>query len=139
MSDSDVELLRRYANTRAEDAFAELVRRRLSLVYSVALRQCGGDVDLASEVTQRVFVDLARKAASLSERSVLVGWLHRSTRFAASDAVRAQRRRRAHEQEAIMINQVPEESARDAEWRELQPVLDEVMSELPERDRDAVM
>lgn len=139
MSDSDVELLRCYAHTRAEDAFAELVRRRLKLVYSVALRQCAGDADLAAEVTQRVFADLARKAASLSDRAVLLGWLHRSTRFAASDAVRAQRRRHAREKKAIMLNPIPEDSARDAEWRELQPVLDDVMSELPDRDRDAVM
>lgn len=34
----DAELLRRYASDRAEDAFAELVRRYLDLVHSAALR-----------------------------------------------------------------------------------------------------
>ena len=39
----DAELLRRYAGERSEAAFAELVRRRVDLVYSVARRQCGGE------------------------------------------------------------------------------------------------
>ena len=91
----DAELLRRYAADRSEAAFAELVQRRLDLVYSVALRQVGGDAHLAQDVTQRVFADLARKAAKLSDRTVLSGWLYRSAQFAASDVVRSERRRRA--------------------------------------------
>ena len=43
----DAELLRRYAADRSEAAFAELVRRHLDLVYSVALRQVAGDAHLA--------------------------------------------------------------------------------------------
>ena len=64
MSD-DSELLRRYAEARSQDAFAELVQRHLTLVYSTALRQAGGDAHLAQDVTQMVFTDLARKAAAL--------------------------------------------------------------------------
>src|ERR1051325_7277046 len=94
---SDHELLRRYVGEKSEVDFAELVRRRIGLVYGVALRQCGGDASLAQDVTQRVFVDLARKAAALAGHTVLSGWLHRSARFAASDVVRAERRRRVRE------------------------------------------
>lgn len=101
----DAELLRRYAATRADEAFAELVRRRIGLVYSVALRHTG-DAQRAEDVTQRVFVDLARKAAALGERPVLVGWLHRSARFAATDVVRSERRRQAREQEAHTMQQI---------------------------------
>ena len=90
----DSELLRRYAEDRSEAAFAELVKRRVGLVYSVAVRQCGGDAHLAEDVTQRVFSDLARKAAELAARPVLSGWLYRSAQFAASDVVRSERRRR---------------------------------------------
>jgi len=61
----DAELLGRYAGEKSEEAFAELVRRRVDLVYSVARRQCGGDAHLAEDVTQKVFADLARKAAAL--------------------------------------------------------------------------
>jgi len=35
----DCDLLRRYAETQSEDAFAELVRRHVNLVYSAAMRQ----------------------------------------------------------------------------------------------------
>src|SRR6185295_2966833 len=96
----DAELLRRYAAEKLEAAFAELVRRHLTPVYAYALRQVGGDAHLAEDVTQVVFATLARKAGTLAERHVLGGWLCRTTHFAARDVVRAERRRRAREQEA---------------------------------------
>jgi hypothetical protein len=42
----DCDLLRRYAETQSEDAFAELVRRHVNLVYSAAIRQVNGDSHL---------------------------------------------------------------------------------------------
>src|SRR5262245_48204416 len=96
---ADLELIRSYATTGSEEAFAEVTRRHLGLVYSAALRQVG-DVHLAQEVTQAVFVILARKAGSLRDGTVLAGWLFRTTRFAAARAVRAERRRQRREQEA---------------------------------------
>ena len=97
---NDSELLRRYAENGCETAFTELVKRHLDLVYSAAMRQVGGDTHLAQDVAQTVFVDLARKAASISARSVLTGWLYTSTRYAAAKIVRAEQRRHAREQEA---------------------------------------
>jgi hypothetical protein len=35
----DLELLGQYARNRAQDAFTEIVRRHVDLVYSAALRQ----------------------------------------------------------------------------------------------------
>src|SRR5262249_23923038 len=64
MSDTDLELLRRYSRGHAEDAFSEIVRRHLGLVYSAALRQVRS-TQLAEEVTQSVFLKLARKAHEL--------------------------------------------------------------------------
>jgi len=75
MSDC-AELLRRYVEDNAQDAFTELVRQRGDFVYAVALRQLGGDGHLAADVTQRVFTDLARKARELSVRSTVSGWLY---------------------------------------------------------------
>src|ERR1035437_5562021 len=77
---SDSELLARFARSRSEDAFAELVRRHVNLVYSAALRQVGGDGHLAQDVAQTVFSDLARKAPALARRATLTGWLYTSAR-----------------------------------------------------------
>src|SRR3954464_14920506 len=67
----DRDLLKAYAETKSEAAFAELVRKYIDLVFSAALRQVGGDVHLAQDVAQSVFNDLARKAQSLSAHAVL--------------------------------------------------------------------
>jgi RNA polymerase sigma factor (sigma-70 family) len=134
----DNELLRQYAEAGYEGAFAQLVSRHLPLVYSAALRQVGGDEQLAKDVAQTVFTDLARKAASLSRREVLTGWLYTSTRFAAGKAVRAERRRRQRERAAVAMQ--PETiSTNDAQWNEVSPVLDEAMAQLAATDRNAVL
>jgi DNA-directed RNA polymerase specialized sigma24 family protein len=135
----DSELLRRYAETRSEAAFAELVNRRIALVYSVAIRQVGGDAHLAQDVTQRVFADLARKASALARRPVLTGWLYRSTHFAASDIVRSERRRRAREEEHFHMNQMlAGAEGGPADFSRLRPLIDHAMAELDDEDRDAV-
>ena len=90
----DPELLRQFARTNSQDAFAELVKRHVNLVYSAALRQVNGDGHLAKDVAQTVFTDLARKAASLSRRETLTGWLYTSAHFAAAKIVRGENRRR---------------------------------------------
>ena len=136
---SDCELLRRYAETNSEEAFAELVRRHLDLVYSAALRQVNGDAHLAQEVTQTVFADLARKAESLSRRPLLTGWLYTSAHFAAAKVVRAERRRRAREQEAQTMRELLQDPAAELDWDKLRPVLDEAMHKLKETDREAIL
>ncbi|HYG36142.1 MAG TPA: sigma factor, partial [Clostridia bacterium] len=70
MTDHDMELVRRYARDKSEEAFATLVSRYVDLVYSVAMRQVR-DSHLAEEVTQSVFVILAQKAGSLGPQTIL--------------------------------------------------------------------
>ncbi len=137
----DTELLRRYAANRAEDDFAELVRRHVNLVYTAALRQVNGDAHLAQDVTQLVFTDLARKAAALAGHRVLAGWLFTSTRFAAAKAVRGEQRRHAREKEAQLMQELflPDDPAAQLDWARVRPVLDEVLGELPEPDREAIL
>ena len=136
----DITLLRRYAHERAEDAFAELVRRHVNLVYFAALRQCAGNAAQAEEVAQSVFTDLARNAARLADRPVLTGWLYTSTRFAAAKARRTEARRRVREQEAYAMQEIERsETSKAAEWERLRPVVDDALHALDETDREAVL
>ncbi len=138
MTDND-ELLRQYAETGSEQAFTELVMRNLPLVYSAALRQVGGDEQLAKEVAQTVFTDLARKAASVCRREVLTGWLYTSTRFAAAKAVRADRRRQTRERTAVAMQESGFNPTAESTWEEINPVLDEAMAELNPAEKTAVL
>ena len=133
----DMALLREYATSRSEDAFAELVSRRIHFVHSAALRQVR-DPHLAEEVTQAVFVILAQKARKISDKTVLAGWLFRTTRFAALAQTRAEAKRRQREAEAQMQTEF-ESSAPDEFWSQISPQLDEALAALGEKDRQAVL
>ncbi len=133
----DMELVREYAARQTESAFATLVSRHVNLVYSTALRQTR-DNHLAEEITQAVFIVLARKAGSLGPKTILPSWLYRTARFATADALKSQRRRQHREQEAFMQS-LTESAAPDAAWQELSPLIDEAMDRLGETDRAAIV
>jgi RNA polymerase sigma factor (sigma-70 family) len=130
-------LLRDYADHGNEVAFRELVERYVDLVYSAALRRVGGDADLARDVTQMVFTDLARKARSLRRVEFLGGWLHRHTGFVAAGMVRRERRRQIREQEAVHMNALNDSP--ETLWQQLAPMLDETIDSLDPADRQAVL
>src|SRR5580700_7102066 len=101
MMTDDMALVREYARNSTEEAFATLVLRHINLVYSVAMRQVR-DAQLAEEVTQVVFIILARKAASLGPKTILTGWLCRTARYTSANVLTLQRRRQHREQETHM-------------------------------------
>ncbi len=133
----DRELLQHYAATNSEDAFAELVSRHVSLVYSAALRQVNGDAHLAHDVAQTVFTDLARKASSLTRHESLTGWLYTSAHFAAAKIVRSEMRRRDREEK--FMRETISENAPENDWQKIRPALDAAMHDLKESDRDAIL
>src|ERR1035437_1528451 len=136
MNSDDMALVREYAQSNSEQAFATLVSRHVNLVYSVALRQ-DRDPHLAEEITQSVFIILAGKAKSLSPKTILSGWFCRTARYVSANTLSIQRRRQFREQEAHMesILNEPEPDV----WNQIAPLLDEALNYLGEKEHDAVV
>ena len=133
----DCQLLDDYVKRNSQAAFQTLVSRHLDLVRACAMRQVR-DVPLAEEVTQAVFILLARKAGKLrrSKKLPLAAWLHRTTCFVAATASRGELRRRQREQEAFQMQQL---SSGEDTWRHIAPLLDEGIERLDATSRDAVI
>jgi len=136
MMTDDMDLVREYARNNSEEAFAALVSRHINLVYSVALRHVR-DVHLAEEVTQAVFIILARKVDSLNPKTILPGWLCRTARHVSARTLAMQRRRQIREQEAYMQSVLNEPEG--AVWAQIAPLLDTALAQLGEKDHDAIV
>ena len=145
MTLADHALLQQYAADQSEAAFAALVDRHLPLVHSAALRRAHGDAHLAAEIAQGVFLILARKAGDIRPKTVLTGWLYRTTQYVAADAMRQQLRRQHREHQAYLESKltgadiVPAPDETEAVWHQLVPVLDTALQALRPADRDAVL
>jgi RNA polymerase sigma factor (sigma-70 family) len=137
---ADAQLLRDFAEHRSEAAFTELVQRHTNLVYSAALRQVDSP-DAAAEITQNVFVSLARDASTLAPRfaaeASLAGWLCRSARNLSLNHRRDEFRRHTRERQAM--EQLLSISNDAPDWEKLRSVLDDAMSELSETDYEAIV
>src|SRR6266850_2156675 len=128
MTKSDQGLLGEFASDQSQDAFTALVQRHLGLVYCAALRQVRSP-QLAEEVAQSVFIDLARNAARLKPDTILTAWLYQVTRRTAIDVVRREASRQLREQIATEMNAM---NATAADWTHIEAPLDDT-------DRTAVL
>jgi RNA polymerase sigma factor (sigma-70 family) len=132
----DMQLLRQYATSRSEAAFATLVSRNINLVYSAALRQVRNPHQ-AEEIAQAVFVILAKKSRALRPAVVLSGWLYNTARLVSANFLRGEFRRQRREQQAYMQSSLND--PQPPSWQRIAPLLDEAMARLNEKDRNAVV
>ena len=129
------DLLAEFRQKRSEDAFRQLVRQYTNLVYSIAKRRVA-NAALAEEITQLVFIRLARACPKFHADAALIGWLHRTTVHASIDLWRSETRRRTREEHAVAMQPDPNETPA---WNDLAPVLDEALNELNDTDRQALL
>jgi RNA polymerase sigma factor (sigma-70 family) len=132
---SERELLEQFALEGSGEVFEKLVRRNVDMVYSAARRQVG-DAELAEDVTQAVFVLLARKAGKI--RGPLAGWLILTTHYCAANAKKLAARREFHERRAGEMKLAESGAREQADWDSYAPMLDGAMARLGEKDRNAV-
>ncbi|HWA28860.1 MAG TPA: sigma-70 family RNA polymerase sigma factor [Lacunisphaera sp.] len=134
----DAELLHAFATGRDEASFRELVDRRIGFVYAVNLRRLR-DPHLAQDATQAVFIALARKAAKVAHGPSVIGWLHRSCCYESLNLMRAQTNRLARETEAERLGTTTGAARPPEAAGALEAVLDEILNELPEKDREIIL
>jgi len=141
--ETDHQLLRRYAQGADQQAFATLVTRYLRIVHAAAVRR-SGDRHLADDVTQAVFLILAKKAASLAGEQILSRWLLATVGYVSANALKVERRRLRRETGVAVGADVENDccSADPAQvliWREIRANVDDAVLSLPAPDRQAVL
>ena len=134
----DYGLLRQYVQDRSQEAFASLVQRYVGLVYSSALRQTR-DPHQAEDVTQAVFISLARKAHQINANVVLSSWLLTAVRYQTLRDRRSRFRRRYHEHRAGQMVKAMDEQMTQQEWEQIAPQLDAAIADLGQKSRDALL
>src|SRR5438874_9856713 len=134
----DMQLLEQYAHSGCQDGFQQLVNRHIDWVFSICFRGVR-DRHLAEDVTQAVFIILARKAKTLAPNIVLRGWLFKAARFAVSDALKKQNRHKRHVQRAAEMGMNDPSPQQAAAWDRVAPALEEAVACLSEKDRQAIM
>ena len=135
---SDFEWLRQFARAGNQNAFRDLVRRHIDLVFATALhkvRDAGG----AEEISQNVFSVLARKAWQFAPDDSLPAWLYKTSLLESKQWLRGTLRRRRREQAAAELGTTMKTPEEQTAFNALVPLLDEALLSLREKDRAALL
>jgi RNA polymerase sigma factor (sigma-70 family) len=132
---TDRDLLARFAAQEDEAAFTELVARHGVLVLGVCRRLLGHEQD-AEDAFQAVFLVLARKAGSVRWDETAGPWLYEVATRTALRARSTALRRRTREKQ---VEQLPHSAVAAAEPNDGAAVLDEEVSRLAPKYRNAVV
>ena len=133
---TDGQLLQRFIDQRDEVAVAPLVRRHGPMVWGVCRRVLGNHHD-AEDAFQATFLVLVRKAASIRQREAVGNWLYGVAHQTALKARTVLAKRRARESQVTIM---PESATEQRDFRrDLEPLLDQELSRLPEKYRTAIV
>lgn len=133
---SDGQLLEEYIRRREEAALAALVRRHGPMIWGVCRRVLHNYHD-AEDAFQATFLVFVRKAASIDPPELLANWLYGVAHQTALKARATIAKRRARERQ---VREMPEPAVTEKElWSDLQPLLDQALSALPDKYRVAIV
>ena len=133
---NDRAALEGFVRGRTEEAFRAVVEGHVDWVYSAARRRVGGDGAMAEDVTQAVFLLLWQRPEKV--RGSLNAWLSRVVRYCAANALRGEGRRARHERRAAVMRS-EEVLDEEAAWEGIEPVVEEMVGRLKEREREVVL
>src|SRR5215212_1789109 len=134
----DGQLLQQFVETGSQQAFAALTSRHINFVFAAALRNVR-DRHVAEEITQAVFIVLARKASTLRHEAVLSSWLLSTCRYASLGHMKMAARRKRHERRAAEMAKTVWEDDAESQWPQYEGDLDAALASLRDGDRKAVM
>jgi len=141
MSGSDTQLLKRFTAVREESAFAALVERHGPMVLGVCRRVLHNEHD-AEDAFQAVFLVLARKATAVRKVESLGSWLY-GVAYRVAARLRAGIGLRQHKERSEEAASRTERATGDLigaiVWRELRPIIDEELNQLPSKYRQPLV
>src|SRR5437870_616460 len=133
---TDEQLLKEYVGRRDEAALAALVQRHGPMVWGVCRRVLSNYHD-AEDAFQATFLVLVRRAASLAAPELLANWLYGVAHQTAIKARATVGKRRVRERQ---VTEMPEPAGVEQDlWNDLQPLLDQELSRLPEKYRGVIV
>src|SRR5262245_59396150 len=133
---TDGQLLECFVSRREPAALEALVRRHAPMVWGVCRRVLGDHHD-AEDAFQATFLVLVRKAASIRSRAKVGNWLYGVAHQTALKARATRARRKERERP---VTDMPEPAVADPDlWCDLQPLLDQELSRLPEKYRTVIV
>jgi RNA polymerase sigma factor (sigma-70 family) len=133
---SDAQLLEQFAVQRHEAAFEALLHRHGPLVFGVCRRMLF-DMQDAEDAFQGTFLVLARKAGSITGRSLLSNWLYGVAFRVAARARKNSLHRRLIERHDLDLTAVA--GAGSSADPDLAPLLHEEVQRLPDKYRGPVV
>jgi RNA polymerase sigma factor (sigma-70 family) len=133
---TDGQLLEEYISHRDEAALAALVRRHAPMVWGVCRRVLRNHHD-AEDASQATFLVLVRRASSITSRDLLANWLYGVAHQTAMKARATAAKRKGRERQ---VAEMPEPAVAEQDlWHDLQPLLDEELSRLPNKSRAVIV